>query len=163
MDETRIDSLRRALVAVSPRRGLMSLLGGLTMGGGLLASFWATDARAQKKVHASKKKKSAKSKPGPQGPAGPQGAAGQQGPPGPKFLTAAPTERKNDICFVNANSPFTCSMSCLDGEIVVSGGHTVPAFIFVEESKIAGNGWTITVRNSSSTPGFFTVYVYCVA
>ena len=55
MDTNHFDHLRRALVAVSPGRGLMSLLGGLTLGGGLLAILGATDAQAKTKVHASKK------------------------------------------------------------------------------------------------------------
>jgi hypothetical protein len=71
----------------------MSLLGGLTLGGGLPAILGATDAQAKKTVHANKKKKKpAKSKPGPQGPAGPQGPGGPQGlqgPPGPVQMAYA--------------------------------------------------------------------------
>jgi hypothetical protein len=55
MDETRFDSFRRALASASPRRGLMSVLGGLTLGGAFASVLGASDAQA-KKVHASKKK-----------------------------------------------------------------------------------------------------------
>lgn len=84
MGESRFEDVRRVLVAVSPRRRLMSLLGGLTLSGITSSLLGGTDAQA-KKVRASKKKKrSVTLQPGPAGPAGPPG------PPGPPVSASCP-------------------------------------------------------------------------
>jgi hypothetical protein len=74
MDETRFDLVRRAQASVNPRRRLMALFGGLTMGGVLPTLLGASETEARKTRAA--KKKAGKAKPGPQGPAGPAGPAG---------------------------------------------------------------------------------------
>jgi hypothetical protein len=95
MDETRFDSVH-ALDAVRPRRGLMSLLGGMTLGGTLASLLRSSEAGARKSVrNAKKKKKAAKLIPGPQGAPGaqgPQGPPGAQGPAGPAGRFTCPRD-----------------------------------------------------------------------
>ena len=109
MDETRFESLRRALAAVSPRRGLMSLLGGLTLGGAFPSVFGASEAEARK-AHANKKKKGGKTKVGPAGPQGPRGPAGLVNCPNGTLLHAGgcieTTKRSNNASFATARD--TC-------------------------------------------------------
>jgi hypothetical protein len=106
MEESRFESLRHALAAVSPRRGLMSLLGGLTLGGSLPAVLSADDAQA-KKVRGPKKKKKAKAgpagPPGSQGPAGPLGPQGLQGPAG-SITCPDGTLLHEGVCIETSNS-----------------------------------------------------------
>jgi hypothetical protein len=114
MDETRFDALRRALVAVSPRRGLMSLLGGLTLGGSLPVVLGAPETEAKKVRASKKKKKSGKSKPGPQGP---QGAQGARGPAG-SFTCPSGTLLHEGVCIETTKRSIrdfeTAQLECLD-------------------------------------------------
>jgi hypothetical protein len=71
MGTTRFDDLARKLTDTGPRRGLVRLVGGLTIGGAVTPWIGGANARA--------KKKKKQTKPGAAGPAGPPGPPGAPG------------------------------------------------------------------------------------
>lgn len=92
MVESRIDVITRALAATRERRGLMSLVGGILLGGAMTTELSAPNAAADKQ-RKTKRRHGQPGRQGPTGPAGPggepgtsgsQGANGQPGPAGPQ-------------------------------------------------------------------------------
>jgi hypothetical protein len=106
-----------------------------------------------------------------QGPAGPQGAAGPTGPQGPAGPAGGINAR--GVSYETGGSSEAiapgqtgaASVGCPSGTIATGGGgygwsENRPMHLVISRPTVGG--WTITVENTSSAPGFALVYAVCV-
>ena len=114
------------------------------------------------------KKKAKAGPPGPQGgqgPAGARGPAGERGPEGPKAITSHLVMRQN-TCNVPVGQSSSCSVSCVPGEIVVSGGfETGMQTVIVHMSARDPDdplAWIVRVYNTGTGVNDLIAMVYCL-
>jgi hypothetical protein len=88
MVESRIEGITRSLAATRERRGLMSLLGGVLLGGAVTAELSAPEAAADRQ-RKTKRRHGQPGRRGPTGPAGPSGPAGAGSCPADTTFIAA--------------------------------------------------------------------------